>query len=100
MNPASADLCRLWRPRSLRSRQPGNETFAADVSERFAVPSGDAAEPPGRQARGDDHQRGADDCEQGGDLGFLLLDDEARAESLIDLLQVLRGAGVEVVGVG
>src|SRR5436190_6576268 len=33
---ASAGLRRFWRRRSLRSRQVGNETFALNVSRRFA----------------------------------------------------------------
>src|SRR5688500_1850782 len=62
-----------------------------------AKSSGDAAEPPQAQARGEHREHRAERGEQRGDLGLALFHHQLARQALVDLLQVFGGASVEVL---
>src|SRR5438067_937463 len=93
-NWAMASSCCAARERSIGDRPAADKGGAAAA--RAALHH--SAEPGHRQARGHDHQQRGGGGEQAADLGLFLLDDEPRAERLVDLLEIVGGAGVEVLG--
>src|SRR6185436_4059879 len=60
----------------------------------------DPIEPEQRKQAGKHREQRRDCREQRGDLGFPLLQADARVEGLVDLLEIRRGAGVEVFALG
>src|SRR5437773_2120351 len=89
-------------PSALRNRiiNTRNSVKPRYSRQRFMGPLQNPVEPEQRQQAGNHREEGRDSRKQCGDLGFLLLQADARVEGLVDLLEVRRGAGVEIFALG
>src|SRR6476660_1354212 len=85
------------RNRTIRTRNSVQLRYSRNS---FMGPLQDPVEPEQRQQAGNHREEGRDGREQCGDFGLLLLQADARVEGLVDLLQVVGSAGVEVLALG